>query len=229
MLETLWYMLILVLQVLQANPQLQTEKMQIDVLVSSKNAYSFIVKGTAVQGQIVNAESHSVFGEFESTRRVPQAYVIFPRMALPAELEAAARGNQDQGSSALPAKTGKVSKTADSAGLPATFTIDYTKVLKQLRPFSSKPRQSIEYPEMERFLGGGQDGKSASKPKSTPVAAIKSAAPAAATTATATSSPNLANKSADQEKASLIELQQYANRLVLTADFAQLVIIVNFM
>ena len=238
MLETLWYMMVLVMQVLQTNPHVQADKIQIDVFVASKNAYSFVVKGNAVQGQVMDAGTHVIFGEFESTRRLPQAYVIFPRVALPAELEAAATASQDKGKAAAPnANAAKDNKSGSTATVPATFTIDYTKALKQLRPFSAKPRQSIEFTEMDRFLGGGQEGKSATKAKIAPTPAAivasgaktASASPGPATGAMASGAPQDAKKPGEAEKPSMIELRLYDNRLVLTADFAQIVIIVNFM
>ena len=226
MLETLWYMLILVLQVVQTNPQLQTDRMQIDVFVASKNVYSFTVQGNAVQGQIVDAETRTIFGEFESTRRLPQAYVVFPRRALPEEIEAAAKSSGDKGAAPGAAKTAGSAAKASAAPMElGPFTIDFTKALKQLVSFKVKPRQSIEFTEKSRFLDAGKDAAQSPKAKPTPsptAVAAASGSPAALPGISPSPSP-------DAEKASLIEIRYYSNRLVLSAEFAQLLIIVNFM
>jgi hypothetical protein len=230
MLETIWYLLVLLLQVLQVNPQLLTERLQIDVFVASKPAYSFVVKGNAVQGQVVNAETRAVFGEFESTRRLPQAYVIFPREALPAEIEAAAEKSKGD-SKDSGAKSGTTASGGDQAAEKPKdlypFTIDFTKAIRQLSSFRDKPRQVIEYPEKDRFLSSGEktdDKKAAASPSPSPSAAAGAKSAASASPAPAAG----AGDKSEEEKAN-IEIRQYSNRLVLTADFIQTVIIVNFM
>lgn len=221
MLETLWYMLVLIVQILQANPQLKTDRMQMEVYVASKPAYSFIIQGNAVQGQFVNAETRAIFGEFESTRRIPQAYVIFPRQALSQEMESALKagsGKGNGGSIAGATPNSPKENTAPSEMVP--LTIDFTKALKQLVSFKSKPRQTIEFTEKERLLGNDKD-PSAAKLKTTPSPLI---VPTTSASPAASESP-----SPDSEKKDMIEIRQYSNRLVLSADFAQLLIIVNFM
>ena len=265
MLETVWYLLILVLQVLQVNPQILTDKLQIDVFVASKPAYSFVVQGNAVQGQIMDAEKHAVFGEFESTRRLPQAYVVFPRVALDPEVEAAGMAGMDQGkdsaasdtksTAAAGAKTTATAATATSGtGTAATgtstgadakkkdlypFTIDFTKALKQLVSFRDKPRQQLEYPEAERFLTSGD--KAAADAKTTTTAGgsttgtktaggtTTATTGAAGSSATSGSAATAASGDKAEEKKSTIEIRQYTNRLVVTADFIQTVMIINFM
>ncbi len=230
MLETLWYLLILVLQILQVNPQLLTEKLQIDVIIASKPAYSFVVKGNTLQGQMLDADTRSVFGEFESTRRVPQVYVVFPRTALPAELEAAAmaalRSGKDGGSgkdsgstkaAASPSPSPTASPDAQAAKKELyPFTIDFTKAIKQLVAFRDKPRQSIEYPETERFL-------------STADKAAKTTAPSPSPSSGAKAADKTPTTGKETEKKNMIEIRQFSNRLVLSAEFIQTVIIVNFM
>ena len=243
MLETIWYLLILVLQVLQVNPQLQSEKFQIDVFVASKPAYSFVVQGNAIQGQIVNAETKAIFGEFESTRRLPQAYVVFPREALPPELEAAAAAAQGNGKDGGKTATKNGPNASPSASPEASdkpkdlypFTIDYTKAIKQLVSFRDKPRQQLEYPEADRFLSSKDKAGSdkAAADKTTAKTPAASAAPTTVvgkpgTTPVPSASPGAAGDKAE-DKPAMIEIRQYSNRLVLTADFIQTVIIVNFM
>jgi len=225
MLETVWYLLVLILQILQVNPQIMTEKLQIDVFVASKPAYSFVVQGNAVAGQVRDAENATIFGEFESTRRLPQAYVIFPLVPLSDEVEAAGMAGMDKGktgstgsASSLPATAAagtKATKASEKKKTLSPLTIDFSKALKQLASFRDKPRQKIEYPEAGRFLASSDGAeKSANTAKTSP-------SPSAA------ASPASGEKSAEDK--AMIEIHQYSNRLVVTAEFIQTVMIVNFM
>lgn len=229
MLETLWYLLVLAMQILQVDPQLSADKLRVSVYVASQPAYSFSVQGNAVNGQFTDLAARAVFGEFESTRRLPQAYVVFPRAALPPELEEAAKAGADKGGDKSAGKAGTAAKPGakkDEKKELAPFTIDFTKALKALASFKAKPHQLLEFTEKERFLGGA-DGAAGTEAKPAASAApAPKAGPAAAATGTA-ALPGA--KAADKEKEKdMIDIRYQAKRLVVSAGFAQTLIIVDF-
>ena len=156
MLQSLWYMLVLLVQILQTDPSIQPDKLQFEVYAGSVPGLTLSMRGTMVQGSFVDIETRKSFGEFESTKRIPQTFVIFPAQGLNEELNSGlSSGDKDTGSSATAAngaaKTGSAApgnKSGASGGSAepdlSPFTLDFTKAKcsKNWSPVCSSRRLS---------------------------------------------------------------------------------------
>ncbi len=206
MLEIIWYSLLLLLQVVQVNPNIDVSRLDLEVYVNSDLVYSLKVQGSLVQGQLINSDSRSVLGEFEASRRVPQAYLIFPRQAPPEQLAG-------------------VSDTKATEGAPDNFNLDFTKALKTLKSFETNRVQRLSLDLLPQLKDDSSAKTSSSTPSATPKTSTTSIKP------TGTASGQAQGTASEQTKAKSdygLEIRVSGQRVVLTVPSAGLLVLLSY-